>query len=122
MNAILHSSYARLFTLLVNPLFACSLCLCTNATHSILSPATCSLSVYLFFFNGPIPASFSFIFGFFKQTLQFLQQIYVNKCPSSIQCWDANPQPLERESLPITTGPGLPPKWWHSYSLKFSHS
>ena len=39
--------------------------------------------------NGPTPASFSFIFGLFKQTsLQFLQQIYVEKCPSSIRCRD----------------------------------
>ena len=27
--------------------------------------------------NGPTPASFSFIFGLFKETLQFLQQINV---------------------------------------------
>ena len=46
----------------------------------------------------------SFIFGLFKQTsLQFLQQIYVKKCPSSIQCRDSNPQPLEHASPPITT-------------------
>ena len=31
------------------------------------------------------------------------------KCPSSIWCRDSNPQPLERESLPIITRPGLPP-------------
>ena len=31
------------------------------------------------------------------------------KCPSSIRCRDSNPWPLERESLPITTRPGLPP-------------
>ena len=31
------------------------------------------------------------------------------KCPSSIRCWDSNPQTLESESLPITTSPGLPP-------------
>ena len=37
---------------------------------------------------------FAFIFGLFKQTLQFLQQIY-----------DSNPQPSEHESLPITTRP-----------------
>ena len=30
-----------------------------------------------FFKNVPIPASFSFILGLFKQTLQFLQQMYV---------------------------------------------
>ena len=60
--------------------------------------------------NGPTPASFSFIFGLFKQTsLQFLQQIYVKKCPSSICYRDLNPRPLEFESLPTTTRPGLPP-------------
>ena len=33
------------------------------------------------FLNGPTPASFSFIFGLFKQTsLQFLPQINVKKC------------------------------------------
>ena len=31
----------------------------------------------------------------------------MKKCPSSIQCWDSNPRPLEGESLPITTRPGL---------------
>ena len=40
----------------------------------------------------------------FKQALHFLQQIYVKKW-----CRDSNPRPLERESLPITTRPGLPP-------------
>ena len=33
-----------------------------------------------FFKNGPTSASFSFIFGLFKQTIQFLQQINVKKC------------------------------------------
>ena len=36
--------------------------------------------LYWFFLNGPALASFSFIFGLFKQTLlQILQQINVNK-------------------------------------------
>ena len=34
------------------------------------------------------------------------------KCPSSKQCWDSNPRPLEHTSPPITTRPGLPHKWW----------
>ena len=46
-----------------------------------------------------------------KQTVQFLQQIYVKKCPSSIRCWDLNPRPLEHESSPITTRPGLHPSF-----------
>ena len=31
----------------------------------------------------------------------------MEKCTSSIQCWESNSQPLERESPPITTRPGL---------------
>ena len=55
------------------------------------------------------PASFSFIFGLFKQTLlQFLQQIKCEKCPSSIQCRDSNSQPTDYQSPPLTTRPGLP--------------
>ena len=38
----------------------------------------------------------------------FLQQINVKKYPSSIWCRDSNLQPLEHESPPITTRPGLP--------------
>ena len=29
--------------------------------------------------------------------------------PFSIRCWDSNPRPVEHESPPITTRPGLPP-------------
>ena len=36
------------------------------------------------------------------------------KCPSSIRCWDSNPRPLEHESPPMTTRPGLPPSTHHS--------
>ena len=62
-------------------------------------------NICIVFKNGSTQASFSFIFYLFNQTsLQFLQQIYVKKCPSSIWCWDSNPQPSECESLPITTG------------------
>ena len=66
----------------------------------------------LFFFYRPTPTSFSFIFGLFKQNhYNFLQQINVKKCPSSIRRWDSNPQPFEHDSSPITTRPGLPPLW-----------
>ena len=68
--------------------------------------------------NGPTLATFSFIFGLFQQTLlQFLQQIYVTKCWSSIWCQDSNLWPSECESLPITTRPGLPP---YSIFLSFT--
>ena len=31
-----------------------------------------------------------FYFCLFKQSLQFLQQINLKKCPSGIRCWDLN--------------------------------
>ena len=55
-----------------------------------------------------IPSLFFIYFCLFKQTLQFLQQINVKKCPPSIWCWDLKPRSSEHESLPITTRPGLP--------------
>ena len=49
---------------------------------------------------------FYFICRLFKQTsLQFQQQIFVKKCPSSIRWRDSNPRPLEHESPPITIRP-----------------
>ena len=64
------------------------------------------------FFKWANPGLFLFIFSLFKQTLQFLQQINVKKCHvhpvsgAGIRTHDL----LERESPPITTRPGLPPK------------
>ena len=63
--------------------------------------------MYSVFKNGPTSASFSFIFGLSKQTIQYLQQINVKKCPFSLWHWDSNPQPLKHESSPTTTRPGL---------------
>ena len=46
-----------------------------------ISSINCATTTALFLNNGPIPASFSFIFGLFKPTsFQFLQQINVKKC------------------------------------------
>ena len=47
---------------------------------------------------------------FQTNVITILQQINVKKCPSGIQCRDLNPRPSERESLPITTRPGLVPR------------
>ena len=64
----------------------------------------------LFFFQMGQPSPFFVYFRSFKQiSIQFLQQVYAKKCPSSIRCQDSNPQPLEYESLPITTRTGLLP-------------
>ena len=43
-----------------------------------------------------------------KQHFNFYNK-YVKKCPSSIRYWDSNTQPIEHETPPITTRPGLPP-------------
>ena len=64
--------------------------------------------VFAIFLNGPTPASFLFIFGLFKQTNIFIaNQFEKNSWPSSIWRRDLNPRPLEDESPPITTRPGL---------------
>ena len=73
---------------------------------------SCVKLCYIHFdhFDWPTRPLLFFIFGLFKQTsLQYLQQIYVKKCPSSIRWRDSNPQPSDCESLPITTRPGLLP-------------
>ena len=53
------------------------------------------------------PSLFLMYLCLFKQTLQFLQQIIVKKCPSSIKCWTSNSLPLKHEYPPLTTRPGL---------------
>ena len=73
----------------------------------IVSPFSKKLGRFTQHHSRPLFRLFSV---FFKQTIQFLQQIYVKKCPSSIRCRDSNPRPLECESPPITTRPGLPPR------------
>ena len=62
-----------------------------------------------FFFKWANPGLFFIYFRSFQTKITILQQIYVKKCPSSIRCRDSNPRPMERESIPITTRPGLPP-------------
>ena len=63
-----------------------------------------------FFFKWAILSIFFVYFRLFKQTLQFLQQIYVKKRnvhPVSIWHRYLNPRPLEYKSPPLTTR--LPP-------------
>ena len=61
------------------------------------------------FLNWAKPGLFFIYFRLFKHTLQFLQQINVKKCPSSIRCRDLNSQPLYHESPLISTRPGSRP-------------
>ena len=49
------------------------------------------------------------LFSSFQTNITIFTTNICEKCPSSIRCWDSNPQPLEHESPPITTWPGLPP-------------
>ena len=47
----------------------------TTGQPAVPQPLPPNYFKFLFFKNGPTPASFSFIFGLFKQTLQFLQYV-----------------------------------------------
>ena len=64
------------------------------------------LDEHIFLKNGPSVASFH-LFSSFQTNITILQQIYVIKCPSGIQCWDLNSQPPVNESPPIPAKPGL---------------
>ena len=48
--------------------------------NSSTRPEENKIYCIIILFNGPTPASFSFIFGLFKRTIQFLQQINVKTC------------------------------------------
>ena len=50
---------------------------------------------------------FNLFLCFQTHITNFKTNRYVIKCPSSIRCRDLNSQPLEHESCPITTRPGL---------------
>ena len=66
--------------------------------------------------NRPSPASFSFIFGLFKQTTQFLQQIKVKNVMSiQLMAQGFKPTTSEHESSPITTRTRAPKslRWFH---------
>ena len=75
---------------------------------NLLSLLNCDESFELIFLNGPTPFSF---FVYFQSFQTYINTIFTTnqceKCPSSIQYWDSNPRPLEHESSPITTRPGL---------------
>ena len=47
------------------------------------------------------------LFLYFQTNITIFTTNNVKKCPSSIWCWDSNPQPSGHESPPITTRPGL---------------
>ena len=94
----------------------------TVTKYNQLAQQKFNADIFIFLKMGQPRPLFSFIFGLFKQTLQFLQQLYVKKCPSSIRCRDSNPRPSECESLPITTRPGLPPPDIFIYNSYFSFS
>ena len=52
--------------------------------------------------NGPTPASFSFIFGLFKQKIQFLQQIIVKNVQVSIQYTAPGFEPTTLQTWVVT--------------------
>ena len=70
-----------------------------------------SLAYLLFFkkMGQPRPLFRSFSVFSNKHHYNFYNKYIWKKCPSSIRCWDSNPRPSERESLPFTTRPGLLP-------------
>ena len=67
--------------------------------------------IFRLFQKWPSSASFPFILGLFKQIIQILQQINVKNCTSNIWFRDSDSWPLEHQSFPIISRPGLLPVW-----------
>ena len=67
-----------------------------------------------FFKKWAIPGLCLIYFRSFQTNITIFTML-CEKCPTSITCRDSNPRPLERESLPVTTRPGLPPISSHLY-------
>ena len=65
--------------------------------------------IIIFLKNWANPGLFFVYFWSFQTNNTIFTTNQCEKCPSSIRRWDSNPRPLERESTPITTRPGLPP-------------
>ena len=64
----------------------------------------------IIFLNWPSSASFC-LFSSFQTTIKSLTTNIKMLWPSSIRRQDLNPWPLEHKSPPITTRPGLPPRF-----------
>ena len=101
-----HNHYA----LLLSPLLICSPSL---SNLSLLLSHTFILSLSLsHFFSSKKWAKPGLFFVYFwsfsnKQYNFYNKSMWKMSCPSSIRRWDSNQRPLERESHPITTRPGL---------------
>ena len=67
------------------------------------------LVIIFFFLKMGQPRPLFGLFSVFSNKQYNFTTNICEKCPSSIRCRDSNPRPLERESLSITTRPGLPP-------------
>ena len=64
------------------------------------------------------------LFSSFQTHITIFSTNKCEKCPSSMWCQDSNSQPMEHESPPIITRPGLPPKnsillLWLTISLSY---
>ena len=68
------------------------------------------------FFNGPL---FN-LFSSSETNITIFTTNICEKCPSSVLCWDLNPQPSDHESPPVTTRPGLPSTTTNFHTQIFS--
>ena len=79
----------------------------------------CRFISCLYFFKWAIPGLFFVYFRSFQTNFTIFTTNKCEKCPSSIRRRESNPQPLERESLPITTR-WLPPSAYLKVILRKS--
>ena len=79
-------------------------------TCNLCTMTTIRTETFLFIFKkGLNLVSFNLFSSFQTHITNFITNRYLKKCPPSIWCKNSNSQPLEHESPPLTTRPGLPP-------------
>ena len=69
-----------------------------------------------------LPRPLLHLFSSFQTHITNFTTNKCEKCPSSTRCRDSNPQPPEREPLPITTRPGLLPKRYYNLLVAVLHN
>ena len=85
------------------------------SNHEALAWTAIVYNKHTFFKNGLTPASFSFIFNLFRQTTEFYNKsMWKNVMSIQYMAPGFEPRPLEHESSPLTTRPGLPPNHKHA--------
>ena len=88
------------------------------AGHTMYCPVQYYFIAFYYFLKWANPGLFSIYFRSFQTNFTTFTTNKCEKYPSNIWRRESNPRLLERQSLPITTRPGLPPNYFLLFGSK----